>query len=274
MSKLEIKLAKLKLKNPIILSSGTFNQNIAGKIDINKLGGIVTKTITLKPRAGNPLPHIFKTKYGWLNSVGLKNPGIQKYLQVELPFWRKFDTTVITSVGGFCLDDFLKITKTLEHKNIKAIEVNVSCLNIDKSKATSDQKIIKGIRKIFSGTLIVKLAPDIIDIVENARIAIQAGADILTIANTYPALEFKNSKPIFGRVIVGYSGGAIKPLTMAMVWKVHQQLRCPIIASGGIENTQDALDYLAAGARAVQIGSANFLNPKISVNIIDELTKK
>jgi dihydroorotate dehydrogenase (NAD+) catalytic subunit len=274
MSNRPVKIGNLKLKNPIILASGTFDRGIADKIDLNKLGGIVTKTITLKPRKGNPLPHIFKTKYGWLNSVGWKNLGLKKYLAEELPFWQNFKTEIITSIGGFSFEEYIKITKILEQKKIKIIEIDVSCMNIDKSDTTSDKKIISNIRKLFSGTIIVKLAPDIIDVCDNAKSAITAGAEALTIANTYPGLELVNGKPIFSRKIAGYSGGAIKPLTMAMVWKVSQKFRCPIIASGGAENTQDVLDYLTVGAKAVQIGSANFLNPKISAKIVDELKRR
>ena len=271
MSKQDIKLGKLKLKNPIILASGTFDKNIAEKIDINKLGGLVTKTITLEPRAGNPLPHIFKTRHGWLNSVGWKNPGIKKYLAEELPFWKKFDTEIIPSIGGFTFSEYIRLASIFDKQDITFLEADISCINTDKVDKIGDQKIIRGIRKIFRGTLIVKLAPDIFNICENAKDALKAGADILTIANTYPAIELKKSKPIFPRAIAGYSGGAIKPVTLGMVWQVYRKLKCPIIASGGVEETQDVLDYLTAGAKAVQVGSANLLDPEISVKIINEL---
>lgn len=275
MSKIGVKLSNLKLKNPVILASGTFDRSLATKIDINQLGGLVTKTITLEPRQGNPLPHIYRTKYGWLNSVGLKNIGLKKYLADELPFWQHYQTEVITSITGANVGEYKLLAKSL--KNItKTIEIDVSCPNTD--RFSSDIKkmveITKKVRRFVPGTLIVKLPPDIYNIVPIASSILKAGADVLTIANTYPALELVKSKPVFKKGIAGYSGGAVKPLTLGMVWQVAKNLKCPIIASGGIENTQDVLDCLSSGAKAVQIGTANFLNPEISVKIIDELKRR
>jgi len=277
MSKQEIKLGNLKLKNPIILASGTFDRNIAEKINVNRLGGIVTKTITLEPRQGNPLPHIYKTRYGWLNSVGLKNVGLKKYLSDELPFWQKYDTEIFTSIGGENASEYIKLTKALNDKT-SSIEVNVSCPNVAGISFSNDpqrlRKLILDIRKNFKGFISVKLSPNIFDIILPAKAALDAGADALTIANTYQGLEFVRGKPIFTRIFAGYSGGAIKPLTMWLVWQISHALKCQIIGSGGIENTQDVLDYLTCGAKAVQIGSANLLNPEISVKIINELERK
>lgn len=278
MSNLETRLQKLKLKNPVILASGTFEKNITEKIDISRLGGIITKTITLKPRSGNPLPHIYKTEHGWLNSNGWKNCGLEKFVKEELPFWQKYQTQLIPSVGGFSIDEFVKITKELNKQNINALEINVSCPNLEKeTNFGTDPKLLSSlvgkIRKSTDKTLIVKLAPDIFNILKIAKSALESGADILTIANTYPALEFAKGKPIFSRISAGYSGRAVKPLTMKLIWEVYKKLKCPIIASGGVESTQDVLDYLIVGARAVQIGSASFLNPVISVKIIDELER-
>lgn len=272
----KINLGKLKLKNPIILASGTFDRSISKKIDINELGAIVTKTITLKAREGNPLPHIYKTKYGWLNSVGLKNPGLKKYLSEELPFWQKYQTEIFTSISGKKVIDYISLAKNLRNV-VRTIEVDVSCPNTGKDFLGVDivklKKIISFVRKVFPGVIIAKLAPDIYQIEGIAKLALKSGADILTIANTYPALELNNFKPIFERILAGYSGGAVKPLTLGMIYRVWQKLKCPIIASGGIENTHDVLDYLTCGAKAVEIGTANFLNPKISVKIIRELER-
>lgn len=274
---LETKLGKLKLKNPVLLASGTFDKTITQKIDINKIGGLVTKTVTLKPRAGNPLPHIIKTKHGWLNSVGLKNQGIKQYLKKELPFWQKFDTHVFTSIGGENEKEYIQLARLLNDKTTQ-IEVNVSCPNIAGSTFDSDpirlKSLILKIRKNFQGFIVVKLSPNVPDIILSAKKAFDGGADALTIANTYYGLELTKSKPIFSRIFAGYSGSAIKPLTMRLVWQVSHSLPIPIIACGGVENTQDVLDYLACGAKTIQIGSANFLNPKLSVNIINELQRK
>lgn len=275
--RLEVKLGELKLKNPVILASGTFDRSIAQKIEVNKLGGLATKTITLKPRQGNPLPHIIKTKYGWLNSVGLKNPGLQKYLKEELPFWQKFDTHIFTSIGGESEKEYIELAKLLNGKT-SSIEINVSCPNITAKTFDADplrlKKLILKIRKNFQGFIVVKLSPNLADIIFSAKSAVEGGADALTIANTYLGLELVKSKPIFQRIFAGYSGGAIKPLTMRLVWQVSHVLQTPIIGSGGVESAQDVLDYISCGAKAVQIGTANFLDPDISVKIIDELLRR
>lgn len=273
---MEIKLAKLKLKNPVILASGTFDKTITQKIDIEKLGAIATKTITLYPRPGNPLPHIIKTKYGWINSVGLKNPGLQKYLSQDLPFWKKFNIFIITSIAGETEKEYLELANKLENANIPAIEANVSCPNIKKGSISFGtevkilQSLIKKIRQKFSGTLIVKLTPNVFDICKIADAALSGGADILTVANTYLALEIDNQKrkPKLAKIIGGYSGPAIKPLTLRVVWQIYKKFHCPIIASGGIENFSDALDYIMCGATAITIGSINYLNPEASIKIV------
>lgn len=274
---LKTTLGKLKLKNPVILASGTFDRSITDKIDINRLGGIVTKTITIEPRAGNPLPYIFKTRYGWLNSVGLKNVGLKKYLTEELPFWQRYDTQIFTSIGGENASEYIKIAKLVNGK-VSAIEVNVSCPNINGVSFGADpkrlKKLISSIRKSFRGFISVKLSPNVSNILLPAKAAQDGGTDALTIANTYLGLELIRGKPVFSRIIAGYSGGAVKPLTMRLVWQVSHALKCPIIASGGAEKAQDVLDYLTCGAKAVQVGSANLLNPKISVKIIDELERQ
>jgi len=277
---LEIKLGKLKLKNPVILASGTFDRSIAQKIDVNKLGGLVTKTVTIKPRAGNPLPHIIKTKYGWLNSVGLKNPGIKEYLKEELPFWQKFDTVVIPSLGGKTVQEYSQLAKLLSSYT-KIIELNVSCPNVEKGGMAFgiDEKIlhrmIKKVRSQFPGTIIVKLSPNVTDITKIAKAALDGGANVLSLTNTILGLEIDNKlkKAKLFRHVGGYSGGAIKPVSLRMVWEVYRNLKCPLIGGGGIEDSNDALDYIMVGASAVAIGSANFLDAKISVKIVNGLEK-
>lgn len=276
---LKTKLGKLILKNPVILASGTFDKNIAQKIDINQLGGLVTKTTTLKPRVGNPLPRIIKTKYGFINSDGWKNPGIYEYLKSELPFWQKFDTQVIPSIGGETIAEYAKLAEILAHQKISAIEVSISCPNVEKGGMTFGKNpkiagsLIKRIRKKFRKTLIVKLAPNVTDICEIAGSVLKAGADVLTIANTYLALEIDNQKkkPKLHRIYGGYSGPAIKPLTLRIVRQIYQKLKCPIIASGGVVDWQDALDYFLVGASAAAVGSANYYDPATSIKIIRDL---
>jgi dihydroorotate dehydrogenase (NAD+) catalytic subunit len=266
------------LKNPVVLASGTFDQSITKKNDIDKLGGIITKTITLLPKVGNPLPHIYKTKHGWFNSVGLKNPGLKNYLTLELPFWSKFKTEVITSIGGETQEEYVELAQKLSGKT-KSLEVNISCPNVKNGGLSFGtdpaviEKLITSVKKVFAGTLIVKLTPNVTDITQIAQAAMDAGADALTVANTVLGLEINHEphKKVFARVVAGYSGSAIKPINLKNVWQIWEKLHCPILASGGVESTEDALDFIYAGASAIQIGSANFLNPQISVRIAEDL---
>jgi dihydroorotate dehydrogenase (NAD+) catalytic subunit len=277
---MEIKLGKLKLKNPIILASGTFDRNIVKYVNPAKLGGLITKTVTLEPRPGNPLPHIVKTKYGFLNSVGLKNIGIKKYLKEELPFWQKYDTQIIPSITGKKENEFIRLAQIFNQESVDAIEIDISCPNVNRGivysqNPKSAKSLIKEIRKSFNKNLIVKLSPNVTSIIDIAAVCLSNGADILSIANTYLALEIDNKKKKakLYRKIGGYSGPAIKPLILRMVWEVYKKFRCPIIGSGGIESFDDALDYIMCGATAVGIGSINYLNPKISIKIVNQFKK-
>lgn len=272
---LEVVLGKLKLKNPIVLASGTFDKTITKHIDINSLGGIVTKTVTLKPREGNPLPRIIKTKYGFLNSVGLKNPGIKKYLADELPIWQKFDTIVIPSIGGETIAEYVNLAKILNKTSVEAIEVNVSCPNVEKGLVFgTDEKIliklISQIRHVFDKSIIVKLSPNVTNIVSIAKSAIDGGADILSCTNTFYGLEIDNKKrkPKLHRIVGGYSGPAIKPIALRSVYEVYKEFKCPIIGGGGIETFSDGLDFVMCGATAVSVGSSMYLDPKIPEKII------
>ena len=275
----EIKLGKLNLKNPVILASGTFDRAITKHIDVAKLGAITTKTITLQPKVGNPLPHIIKTEHGWLNSVGLKNPGVKKYLAEELPFWQSQNAEIICSIGGEKSSDYIALAKKL-NDYIDAIEVNVSCPNVGNGMAFgTDPKIVKkliiDIRKVYKKTLIAKLSPNVTDIIEIATAALDGGADALTLINSVrgTAIHPKTGKFYFANKIAGYSGPAIKPIALRAVFEVYNQHKCCIIGGGGIASPQDAKDFLRVGARAVFIGSANYLDPKISIKIVEGLRK-
>lgn len=275
----EIKLGKLKLKNPVILASGTFDRTIAKHIDVAKLGAITTKTITLQPKIGNPLPHIIKTEHGWLNSVGLKNPGIKKYLAEELPFWQSQGAEIICSIGGEKLEDYIALSKKL-NDFVEAIEVNVSCPNVSSGMAFgTDPRIIKkliiDIRKVYKKTLIVKLSPNVTDIIEIAGAALSGGADALTLINSVrgTAIHPQTGKFYFKNKIAGYSGPAIKPIALRAVFEVYNKHKCCIIGGGGITSLQDAKDFLRIGARAIFVGSANYIDPKISIKIVEGLRK-
>ncbi|MCL5407196.1 MAG: dihydroorotate dehydrogenase [Patescibacteria group bacterium] len=277
---MKIKLANLILENPVILASGTFDQTIANIIDLNKLGGLVTKTITLKPRAGNPLPHIIKTKYGFLNSVGLKNPGIEKYLKNELPFWKKFKTRIIPSIGGHTEKEYIELAKIL-NKNVDTIEVNISCPNVNCGGMAfgQDLKIVKrlitSVRKQFNGNIIVKLTPHVTDIISLTKIALKSGADIISLTNTFLGMEIdhKKKKAKLAKKFGGYSGPAIKPISLQLVWQVYNKLRCPIIGGGGISDFDDALDFIMVGATAISIGSGMYLDRKLPEKIAEKFEK-
>lgn len=272
---MKIKLANLELKNPVVLASGTFDTTIINHIDISKLGAIVTKTITIEPLAGNPLPHIIKTKYGFLNSVGLKNPGVKKYLSDELPFWQKFDTITIPSIGGHTEKEYIDLAKIFGKVNIPAIEINISCPNVDKGGmafGTDDiiiKRLIKNIRRQYHKTIIVKLSPNVTDITILAKAALDSGADIISLTNTFLGMEIDNKKKTakLFRKVGGYSGPAIKPISLRMVWEVYNKLHCPIIGGGGIESFDDALDYIMVGASAVSVGSGMYLDRKLPEKI-------
>ena len=276
---MELKIGQLKLKNPVILASGTFDRAITKHIDVAKLGAITTKTITLQPKIGNPLPHIIKTEYGWLNSVGLKNLGVKKYLAEELPFWQSQNAEIICSIGGEKREDYIFLAKKL-NDYVEAIEVNVSCPNVKSGMAFGTdpdiiKKLITDIRKVYKKTLIVKLSPNVTDIIEIAGAALSGGADALTLINTVrgTAINPKTGKFYFSNKIVGYSGPAIKPIALRAVYEVYNQHKCCIIGGGGITSVQDAKDFLKIGAKAVFIGSANYTDPKISIKIVEGLKK-
>lgn len=276
---MKLKLGQLNLKNPVILASGTFDRSITKHIDVAKLGAITTKTITLQPKIGNPLPHIIKTEYGWLNSVGLKNPGIEKYLLEELPFWQSQKAEIITSIGGEKPEDYIVLSKKLNDFT-NAIEVNVSCPNVNSGMAFGTdpeiiKKLITDIRKVYKKTLIVKLSPNVTDIIEIAGAALSGGADALTLINSVrgTAINPQTGKFYFKNKIAGYSGPAIKPIALRVVFEVYNKYKCCIIGGGGITSPQDAKDFLKIGAKAIFIGSANYTDPKISIKIVEGLRK-
>ena len=276
---MELKIGQLKLKNPVILASGTFDQAITKHIEVRLLGAITTKTITLKPKIGNPLPHIIKTEHGWLNSVGLKNLGLEKYLSEELPFWQSQNAEIITSIGGEKVEEYVELAKNL-NDCVEAIEVNVSCPNVRNGMAFGTdpeiiKKLITDIRKVYKKTLIVKLSPNVTDIIEIALAALSGGADALTLINSVrgTAINPKTGKFYFANKIVGYSGPAIKPIALKAVLEVYNESKCCIIGGGGITSLQDALDFLRIGAKAIFIGSANYQDPKISIKIAEGLKK-
>ena len=276
------RLGSIELKNPVLVAAGTFGygEEYSSLIDLNRLGGIITKTLTLKPCPGNPPPRLTETPAGLLNSIGLENPGVEVFIQEKLPFLQKLKTRVIVSIGGEREEEYLMIAEKLSKKEgIHALEVNVSCPNVK----LGGHLLGKEARLVFSLTcklkevsdlpLIVKLAPEVTDIVKIAQAAVKGGAEALSLINTFPgmAIDTNTWRPRLGNVTGGLSGPAIKPIAVRLVWEVHRKLNVPLIGAGGIMNLKDALEFVLAGASAVAVGTANFVDPQTPIKIITQL---
>jgi dihydroorotate dehydrogenase (NAD+) catalytic subunit len=284
---LSVKIGKLKLKNPVLLASGTFGyaEEFEDFIKLEKLGAIVTKTITLAPRVGNPPPRIVETASGMLNSIGLENPGVNIFIKEKLPVLKKIGVPIIVSISADKVEEFVKLAKRLDkEKAVSAIELNISCPNIVTAKTQkfrqnaklisqdpeSTYKVVEAVRKVTKLTLITKLSPNVTDITQIAKAAEGAGTDALSLVNTFfsISIDVNTRRSHLGNVIGGLSGPAIKPVALYMVREVAKKTKLPIIGMGGIVNAEDALEFIIAGASAVAVGTANFINPKVSIEII------
>jgi len=297
---ISVKIGKLKLRNPVMVASGTFGyaEEFKDFISLKNLGAIVSKTITLKPRQGNAPPRTCETPAGMLNSIGLENPGIEFFIDEKLPLLKKIGVPIIVSIaseGG--PEEFIILAERLDKLGeVSAIELNISCPNIkvtrsvrkpprrgqshkvaslisQDAKATHD--LVKKVRKVTRKTLITKLSPNVTDIVEIAKAAEEAGSDALALINTLSgmSIDVETRKPKIAMISGGLSGPAIRPVAVKMVWEVYQKVKIPIIGMGGIIDTTSALEFFVAGATAISIGTANFINPKISVEIIEGIKK-
>lgn len=280
---LSVNIGKLKLRNPVIVASGTFGyaEELASLVDLKKLGVIITKTITLKPKAGNPPPRTCETPSGMLNAIGLENPGVEKFLREKLPYFKSLKVPIIVSISADNDADFIKLTKRLEKvSGICAIELNLSCPNLASKVLVSQDpsatyRVVSKVRKVTKRTLIVKLTPNVTDIVSIAKAAKNAGADAVSLVNTFLALavDVNSRRPKLANITGGLSGPAIKPIALRMVWEVAQKINIPIIGGGGIMGAQDALEFIIAGASAVSVGTATFVNPKAAQEIIAGIEK-
>ena len=280
MVNLSVKIHDLELKNPVTAASGTYGygEEYLEFMDVNRLGAIFTKGITLENREGNPYPRMAETASGMLNSVGLQNKGIDNYINTIYPRIRHFDTYIIPNVNGSTIEDYVTVASKLnEVEGIKAIELNISCPNVKAGgmafgiNPKSAMEATKAVRDAYRGTLIVKLSPNVTDIAQMARIVVDAGADAVSLVNTFlgMAVNAETRKPILGTITGGLSGPAIKPLALRMVWDVFKAVKVPVIGMGGIMNATDAIEFLLAGSTAVQIGTANYIDPAVSVKILD-----
>lgn len=276
---LKVNIGKLEFKNPVMVASGTFGygEEFSELYDISKLGAVVTKGISLKPREGNPMPRVIETPSGLINAIGLANVGVELFLKEKLSFLRKAQATVIVNIFGECIEEYVAVALKLEGAmGVSALELNISCPNVAAGGACfgTDPKsaaaVTEAVRKVSSFPLIVKLAPQVSDIKEMARAVVSAGADAVSLINTIPAMaiDIKTKRPVLANVTGGLSGPAIKPIALRMVYEVCREVKIPVIGIGGIMTAQDAIEFLLAGACAVQIGTANFIKPAIALEII------
>ena len=276
--KTNVTIAGVEFKNPVIAASGTFGfgKEFSEYLDLNKLGGICSKGLTLHRNLGNKGIRIYETASGIMNSIGLQNPGIEYFVKEELPFMKKFDTVNIANLGGHCVDDYIKGAEILDQTTSDMIELNISCPNVkeggmafgtDQSKA---KEVIRKVRSKTNKPLIVKLSPNVGSIAEFAKIAEDEGADSISLINTINALavDIKSKKTIFANKTAGLSGPCVKPIALRMVYEASNAVDIPIIGMGGIMNYEDALEFIMAGATAIQVGTANFIDYKSMENII------
>ena len=280
---LKVNIAGVDFKNPIIAASGTFGfgEEYKDYIDLNRLGGISSKGLTLKKNPGNSGIRIYETPAGIMNSIGLQNPGVDHFIENELVFMRKYDTVVIANLGGHSYDDYRIGAAKLNKADVDMIELNISCPNLkeggmafgtDPEKA---REVISLVRKETKHPLIVKLSPNVTHIGEFAKISEECGADAVSLVNTFNAMaiDIKKRKFIFNNKTAGLSGPAIKPIALRMTYEVAHAVDIPVIAMGGIMNVEDCLEFMMAGASAVQVGTANFSKPETMIEIIDNLEK-
>jgi len=286
---LSVKIGKIRMKNPVMVASGTFGygKEYADLIDLKALGAIVTKTITLGPRIGNLTPRIAETASGMLNSIGLENDGVEAFIEEKLPFLRKIGIPVIVSIGAEDIVSFKKLAKRLDRaKGVSGIEVNISCPNLADYKTKKEKqaklfsqdkrlayKAIKAVRSATRLTIITKLTPNVTDITEIARAVKDAGSDAVSLVNTYMgmAVDTDTRRPMLGNVIGGLSGPAIKPMALKAVWDVYNSVDIPIIGMGGIMTPDDAIEFIICGSTAIALGTANFVYPDKSIEIIKDL---
>jgi dihydroorotate dehydrogenase (NAD+) catalytic subunit len=273
-----MELAGIKMKNQVMVASGTFGwgREYADYLDLNKLGAIVTKSVTLQPRAGNPPPRIVETACGMLNSIGLQNEGIEHFLKEDLPFLAKFDTPTIVNIAGESVEEYAELAARLSKETtVKGIEVNISCPNVKNGgmafgvDPALTKEVITAVKKATSLPVIAKLTPNVTDITVIAKAAASAGADAISLINTLVgmSLDLETGKSRLGSLTGGLSGPAIKPIAVRMVYEVARILMVPVIGIGGIMTGDDAVEFLLAGAKAVQVGTANFVDTEAPLKI-------
>ncbi len=283
MANMNVKFKNLNFKNPVIMASGTFGfgREYNEIYDIEKLGGISSKGLTLNQKDGNSGMRVFETPSGMMNSVGLENPGVQGFIDKELSFFSDLDLVRIVNLGGGTLDDYIKGAELLRGKDIDVIELNISCPNVKAGgmafgiKNEVAREVVREVRKVVDKPLVIKLSPNAEDIIGMARVCEEEGADGVSLVNTFKALaiDINKRKPVFDNVYAGLSGPAIKPIALRMVNEVSKNIEIPVWGMGGITNANDAIEFIMAGSSCIQVGTANFVNPRIGLEIIDGIEK-
>ncbi len=287
---LSTQIGKTRFKNPVLVASGTFGhaKEFEPFFDLKKLGGIVTKTITRMPRLGNPPPRIIETPSGMLNAIGLQNPGAEKFIEEKLPYLRKLNIPIIVSAMGYSVEEFVSVIEILDKvEGIDGFELNLSCPNVPYSSKPEAltlvkmfahdeymiEEVVSAVRQVTDKTLIAKLGPDVSDISKMAMAAERAGADGVSLINTFiaMAIDVKTRKPILANKTGGLSGPCIRPIAVRMIWEVFKKVKIPVLGMGGIMSANDALEFFIAGASAVQIGTANFMNPSATMEVLQGL---
>lgn len=281
MAQLGVKIGNLHLSNPVLTASGTFGygEEFSDFIDLDKLGGFIVKGTTLEPRQGNDYPRMVETPSGMLNAVGLQNKGVDHFIEKIYPrLSAAYTSEIIVNISGSSVDDYAAVARKLDElPRINAIEVNISCPNVKTggmafgTTASGAASVTKAVREAFGRTVIVKLSPNVTDITEIARAAEAEGADAVSLINTLMgmSIDVERQRPYLSTYTGGLSGAAVRPVAVRMVWQVHKAVKIPVIGLGGIMSGRDALEFILAGATAIEVGTANFINPRVTVEIVD-----
>ncbi len=280
MADLNVNIGELQMKNPVMTASGTFGYGLefADFIELARIGGIIVKGTTLHKREGNPYPRMAETPSGMLNAVGLQNKGVHHFVEHIYPSIKDIQTNMIVNVSGSAIEDYVETAAIInELDKISAIELNISCPNVKQGgmafgvTAKGAEEVVKAIRSVYKKTLIVKLSPNVTDITEIARAVENGGADSVSLINTLlgMAIDAEHRRPILSTVTGGLSGAAVKPIALRMVWQVSKAVKIPVIGMGGIMNWKDAVEFMLAGATAIQIGTANFIDPTVTVKVAE-----
>ena len=279
MADLSVNIGELQMKNPVMTASGTFGsgREFSEFVDLNRLGAVVVKGVADKPWNGNPAPRIAEVYGGMLNSVGLQNPGVDYFIENDIPFLRKFDTKIIVNVCGHAIDEYVNVVTKLQGQDVDLLELNISCPNVSEggmafgTDPTMVEKVVNEVKKVADKPLIVKLSPNVTSITDIAKAAVSGGADALSLINTLNGMKIDIYKrqPVLFRKTGGMSGPAVKPVAVRMVYEVCKAVDVPVIGMGGISNAEDAIEFIMAGATGVSIGTANFINPRATVDTVE-----